>query len=111
MWMSIWMGDPALPRTQTFARESLLPNGFMPLNSGWARPLKKLRWLNTALMVEGAFFPVTWRTFTPLTLNTGSATEVVISAPDLLKPANWLMRTPWDPMMLSMSFVGRMVSG
>src|SRR6478735_2987755 len=111
MWISIWTGDPALPRAQTLAKVSLFPNGLTPLNSGCARPLKKLRWLNTALIVEGAFLPVTWRTFTPLMLNTGSATEVVISAPDLLKPANWLMRTPCEPVILSTSLVGGMVNG
>src|SRR6478609_2626252 len=112
MWISIWTGDPALPRAQTLAKVSLFPNGVTPLNSLCARPLKKLRWLNTALITDGVFLPVTWRTFTPLTLNTGSATDVVSSAPVLLlNPAKVLLRTPCDPVMLSLSVVGGLVNG
>ena len=61
--------------------------------------------------MEGVFLPVTCRTFTPLTLNTGSATDDVVSAPDLLKPVNMLDRTPCEPTTLSRSLVGRLVSG
>ena len=45
----------------TFAFGSRVPNGLTPLNSNWARPFQKLRWLKTALMTEGVFSPVTWR--------------------------------------------------
>src|SRR5262245_36165692 len=109
--MSICVG-PFTPMYQTLAVASRLPNGFTPLNSDCARPLKKLRWLKTALITDGVFLPVTCLTFTPPTLNTGSATGVVCSAPVLLlNPAKVLLRTPCDPAMLSLSVVGGLVNG
>src|SRR6266545_4465005 len=85
--LAVWMrmstaAGPLVPTTHTRAEPSLLPHGFTPLNSGWARPFQNWRWLNTALTADGVLTPVTCRAFP----NTGSATDVVTSAPDLLRP-------------------------
>ena len=101
IWMLTCAGIPLELTCQTRAPLSRLPNGFTPLNSGWARPFQKLRWLKTALITDGVFLPVTRRTFLPPTLNTGSATEEVDSTPFALTPTNVVLRTPCEPTMSS----------
>ena len=48
--------------TQMCALGSCGPTGDWPLNTLLARPSQKLRKLNAALIVVGAFRPVAWRT-------------------------------------------------
>jgi hypothetical protein len=110
MLMSICVG-PSGPTYHTRAVGSRRPNGLTPLNSGCARPFQKLRWLNTALITAGACLPVTCRTLTPLTLNTGSAAEVVDSAPVRPMPLKVALRMPCDPATLSLSVFASLVNG
>jgi hypothetical protein len=82
---------------------SRAPNGLRPLNSCCARPSQKLRKLKTALITVGVFRGSTLRTWTPLTLNTGSPGKVPPSPTPGMNDVKSLLKHTIEEVTLTVS--------